>query len=111
IDPALELAGELARITGLPLLPVLRAPLWGRVRAGHAHGFAPRFRLHRSPGPVPVTLVDDVITTGSTLVAAARCLPGTTSAVTATTSARVGVGAKGPTPEGTSLPDAGLHME
>jgi predicted amidophosphoribosyltransferase len=85
IDPAIELATALSRITGSPVRAALSAPLWGKPRAGGTHGFAPRFRLRRPPTE-PVILIDDVITTGTTLAVAARLLPGVVGAVTATTS-------------------------
>ena len=73
------------RLTGRPVVGALSAPLWGRARAGGHHGFAPRFRRVR-PVDGDVVLVDDVVTTGSTLVAAAQVLSGVTGAVTATSS-------------------------
>ncbi len=88
IDPALELAGAVAAVTGSRVLRLLGPPLWGRRRAGHDHGTAPRFRL-RSPSEPPgsrshVILVDDVVTTGATLQSAARTVGGCAGALTAT---------------------------
>jgi len=94
VDPALELAFSLARLTGGPLVRALWAPPWGRRRAGRSHGFAPTFRLRR-PVADPVVLVDDVVTTGATLAAAARLFPQVVGAVTATTSMRAGIGPRG----------------
>src|SRR5690606_9551037 len=39
VDPALELAVSLDRLTGGPLVRALWAPPWGRRRAGRSHGF------------------------------------------------------------------------
>lgn len=85
VDPAVELCRQLSRLTGRPVVGALAAPLWGRARAGGHHGFAPRFRRVR-PVDGDVVLVDDVVTTGSTLVAAAQVLSTVTGAVTATSS-------------------------
>lgn len=87
VDPALELARSLARITDAPFASPLAAPFWGRARAGGIHGSAPRFRLGRPVPRQPVTLVDDVITTGATLAEAARLFPLVQGALTATSSA------------------------
>lgn len=85
VDPALELALAVGRITGRPVHRTLIAPPLGKARAGGVHGSAPRFRTRREPGE-PVLLVDDVVTTGATLVAAARLFPTVVGAVTATSS-------------------------
>jgi predicted amidophosphoribosyltransferase len=84
VDPALELAVALARITGASVSKPLRAAFFGGSRAAGAHGFSPRFRV---AGPLfhqPVLLVDDVVTTGTTVTAAARALGGSIEAVAAT---------------------------
>ena len=91
IDPARELAGALGSLTGLPVRDVLRVPVWEPPRAGVRRSFrsVPRFTLRSSPGP-SVVLVDDVLTTGSTLVGAARCIGGIAMyGVTATVAGRV----------------------
>ena len=84
IDPAAELAAALARITGLQVVEALRPAWWVARRAGPAGGRRglPRFTLKRSPGD-GVVLVDDVVTTGTTLRSAARVI-GSHHAVTAT---------------------------
>lgn len=84
VDPARELASSLGHITGLPVAEALASPLWGRARAGGRHGFAPRFRPRDEVPSGPVWLVDDVVTTGTTLTAAASGLPRVVGAVTAT---------------------------
>jgi predicted amidophosphoribosyltransferase len=83
VDPALELAAGVSRLTGQPLARLLQAPLLGRARAGRAHGTAPAFRP-RPVLPVEIVLIDDVVTSGATLAAAASVLDGVVAAVTAT---------------------------
>jgi len=91
IDQTRLLADELSRITGLPVRGVLAANLWSPRSAG-------RGRVHR---PVPSfaakaytarpVLVDDVCTTGRTLIGAALALGyARTPAVVATSAGSMG---------------------
>jgi len=88
VDPADVLASALGRITGLPVVPALRSDWWVARRAGPAGGRRglPRFRSVRPPGDGAV-LVDDVVTTGTTLRAAGQAA-GVCHAVTATAAVR-----------------------
>jgi len=74
IDPARELGLRLARFLDVPLFDALVAPVHSRRRAGGDHSRpAPRF-MSRSPVPGRFVLVDDVVTTGATVVAAIKSL-------------------------------------
>lgn len=74
IDPAKEIAGALARRTGVQVLYALAPRLHTPRRAGRDHSRpVPPFRT-RSPLRSPVVVVDDVITTGTTVLAAIRAL-------------------------------------
>lgn len=88
-DPGRLLAGALSRRSGLPVCPILGPRLWGGANAGLARSArtAPRFR-RRWVSPGGLVLVDDVLTTGATLTAAAATLGPSTvlGAVTATAS-------------------------
>jgi predicted amidophosphoribosyltransferase len=70
IDPARELSLRIARINRVPVISGLRRPIHSLRRAGSDHtrpvgGFAVR-----TPIGFPVLVVDDVLTTGATLVSA-----------------------------------------
>jgi predicted amidophosphoribosyltransferase len=73
IDPARELASALAGFTGLPVVDALIPGLWWRQRAGSVIRASPRLAA-RTAVPDGIVLVDDVITTGSTMRAAFAAL-------------------------------------
>lgn len=85
VDPAGALAEALGRRSGLPVVPALAPTLVGRRNAGRRPGDRrpPSFRLV-APLPPGAVLVDDVVTTGMSLSAAASAVGATALAVTAT---------------------------
>lgn len=84
VDPASHLADAISRRTGLPVVYALRPGVWWRANAGSTKEsrVLPHF-TRRTRVAFPV-LVDDVLTTGVTLDAAARVLGGAVAAVTVT---------------------------
>lgn len=71
-DPAARLATLIGKEADLPVVDGLRAQLWWPAHAGsdRTSRTAPKFGLAR-PVPRGAALVDDVLTTGATLAAAA----------------------------------------
>jgi predicted amidophosphoribosyltransferase len=90
VDPALELARRLAVATGVPVVRALAAPIMAERHAGRGRRQRAPVRF-RALGPVPdgSVLVDDVVTTGVTLLSARLALPMITRAVTVTAASRV----------------------
>lgn len=90
VDPAACLAAALSRRVGIPVVRGLAAPLIGPVHAGRSRSARPA-PIFRSRGFVPpeAVIVDDVVTTGVTLTAAAAAAraPGV-SALTGTAALR-----------------------
>jgi predicted amidophosphoribosyltransferase len=90
-DPGRDLARAVGRLAGVPVIAALRPPVLAPIRAGRprAERREPRFSL-RCPVPEGSVLVDDVVTTGLTLMAAAGLLKGSCGlAITATTALEI----------------------
>ena len=91
VDQSQTLAAALASQTGLPVIEALTPSIWAPRRAGRnrAGRYMRQIRARGMPD-VPVALVDDVVTTGETLLAASRSLRVKPRlAVTATASPRL----------------------
>ena len=88
VDQSRELTRALSLLTGLPVVDALKPAVWTARRAGPAgrRRGTPTFQ-HRGAVPSQSVLVDDVITTGTTIVAAGRVV-GATRAVTFTSAIR-----------------------
>ena len=86
VDAGRILAREVARLAGLPVADALRAPIHHRSQLRSRRSEGLRFRLAGRP-PRGAVLIDDVLTTGATLdAAAAACGSGISRAVTLTRS-------------------------
>lgn len=89
IDPAYELAKRLARATGGDVAAVLRRPIHDQRRAGRDHNLDPVPISARTRVNKPVVVVDDVITTGRTVLGAIAAIGSqSTDLVVTATSAR-----------------------
>jgi predicted amidophosphoribosyltransferase len=71
VDPAETIAMRLSRLMGVPVVRSLERPLHSKRRAGGDHSNPVRAFQVRSL-PSDLVLVDDVVTTGATMVSAAR---------------------------------------
>lgn len=85
LDPGRELALAVGAATGVPVLDAFSPAVAGPRHAGRSRGerMPPRLRLRR-PLPAGAVLVDDVVTTGMSLSAAAGVAGFRGAAVTAT---------------------------
>lgn len=74
LDPAFEIARWLGRFWSEPVIDILSRPLHTQRRAGGDHDTpVSRFRVNGSV-PKPVYVVDDVVTSGATVLEAIRAI-------------------------------------
>ena len=74
VDPATVIADELARHTGGPVLHALGRPIHQRRRAGRGHASSVEYRCLVPFSYSELIVVDDVVTTGTTVLAATAAL-------------------------------------
>lgn len=85
VDPAVTIAAALAEELDVPVIHAVRAAWWWprHAREGSKR-LPPRLAQARRPVPAGAAFVDDVVTTGSTLLVAAHLFPAVGLAYTAT---------------------------
>jgi predicted amidophosphoribosyltransferase len=96
IDQAEFLARTISGIVGLPVADVLRPPVWWGQRAGAPRSERKPIRFGASSTiPDGAVLVDDVLTTGSTIASAGRAIrPAKFSSLVATAAGKMWIGAE-----------------
>lgn len=91
VDPALELARAIAVRAGVPVVNGLISPIHSRRRAGHNRNRPPHAYRARPFLPGAFVLVDDVLTTGATVLSAAFAVGPQRVHIVVTASAVAGV--------------------